>query len=101
MKALNVLKYVGYGILGLGFMFFFLWLIMLLWNALIPELFHGPELSYWQAAGLFILAKILLSGFSTGGSKHHKSKSQWKSRYHSKYSENKENREEENEIKDQ
>jgi hypothetical protein len=88
MKALKVLKYVGFGILGVGFIFLVLWLIMLLWNALIPELFNGPVLSYWQAAGLFILSKILFSGMGSGGSKHKSSfsKHSWKSKYHSKYS---------------
>jgi len=36
---------------------------MLLWNALIPELFGGPVLSYWQTAGLLILSHILLRGW--------------------------------------
>jgi hypothetical protein len=31
---------------------------MYLWNALIPELFHGPELSFWQTLGLLCLAKF-------------------------------------------
>jgi len=89
MKALKVLKYTGFGILGVGAMFFFVWLVMLLWNALIPELFNGPVLSYWQTAGIFILSKILLSGFGGGGSskkssdKHGKNK--WMSKYHEKY----------------
>lgn len=34
------------------------WVVMSLWNALIPSLFHGPTLTYWQAIGLFILAHI-------------------------------------------
>ncbi len=41
-----------YGILGA--------LVMLLWNALIPELFQGPMLNYWQAVGLLLLSHILL-----------------------------------------
>lgn len=86
MKALKVLKYIGFGILGIGAMFLFVWLIMLLWNALIPELFNGPVLSYWQAAGILILSKILLSGFGSGsGRKSDYSKSKWKSKYHDKY----------------
>jgi membrane protein implicated in regulation of membrane protease activity len=34
--------------------------VMLLWNALIPTLFNGPALSFWQAVGLLVLAHILL-----------------------------------------
>ncbi|MDR2730457.1 MAG: hypothetical protein LBB81_06105, partial [Treponema sp.] len=36
--------------------------VMLLWNALLPTLFVLPTLSYWQAAGLLILARILFGG---------------------------------------
>jgi len=86
MKALKVLKYTGFGILGIGAMFLFVWVVMLLWNALIPELFNGPVLTYWQTAGIFILSKILLSGFGPGrgkGTDH--SRSKWRSKYHEKY----------------
>ena len=36
--------------------------VMLLWNVLIPELFDGPSLSYWQAVGVLLLSHILLCG---------------------------------------
>jgi hypothetical protein len=36
--------------------------VMLLWNALVPELFGGPALTYWQAAGVLLLSHILLRG---------------------------------------
>ena len=38
-------------------------LVMLLWNALLPGLFGLPELNYWQAAGILLLARILAGGF--------------------------------------
>jgi hypothetical protein len=38
-------------------------LVMLLWNWLIPTIFvGGPVITYWQALGLMILAKILFGG---------------------------------------
>ncbi len=37
--------------------------VMLLWNALIPDLFKGPEITFWQAAGLLALSHILLRGW--------------------------------------
>jgi hypothetical protein len=43
-------------------------LAMLLWNALIPDLFHGPMLNYWQAVGLVLLSRVLV-GFR--GSRRH------------------------------
>src|SRR5437762_1461654 len=45
------------------FLFVFGLIAMSLWNALIPDLFHGPMLSYWQAIGLVILGKIFFGGF--------------------------------------
>jgi hypothetical protein len=33
--------------------------LMLLWNWLMPELFHLPIISFWQAIGLNILSSIL------------------------------------------
>jgi hypothetical protein len=37
--------------------------VMLLWNALIPQIFALPTLNYWQAAGLLLLARLLLGGW--------------------------------------
>ncbi|HEU5237867.1 MAG TPA: hypothetical protein VFU37_12035 [Pyrinomonadaceae bacterium] len=34
-------------------------IVLFLWNALIPDLFHGPVLTYLQALGLTVLAKLL------------------------------------------
>jgi hypothetical protein len=39
---------------------------MLLWNALIPVIFHLTAITFWQAAGILILSKILF-GFGKGG----------------------------------
>ncbi len=45
-------------------------IVMLLWNALIPELFSGPMLTYWQAVGLYFLTHLLfVSGTGTGTGK--------------------------------
>ena len=41
-------------------------IVMLLWNALIPNLFHGPPLTYAQALGLTVLVKLLF-GFPRFG----------------------------------
>ncbi len=84
MKTLNVLKYVGFGILGTGFIFLAVYITMSLWNWLVPSLFNGPVLNFWQTAGLFLLSKILLTGIAPGGS-HDRSKKDWRSKYHYKY----------------
>ena len=54
-----------------------------LWNALIPELFNGPIISYWQAMGLLILSHILFRG--PGGMHHGGWRSHhWKNRFEEK-----------------
>ena len=66
---------VGWVILGtiaaVGFAFLFGYVIMLLWNWLMPEIFGLTEIGYWQAVGVIILAKLLF-GFGSHG-KHSKS----------------------------
>jgi len=42
------------------------YIVMLLWNSLLPEILHTGTITFWQAMGLFILAKILF-GFGKGG----------------------------------
>lgn len=38
-------------------------LIMFLWNWLMPTLFKLSSISYWQALGLFVLSRILFGSF--------------------------------------
>jgi len=55
--------------------------VMLLWNWLIPAIFiGGPMITYWQALGLMVLAKILFGGFKPHGHPYCSSvkKDQWK-----------------------
>lgn len=40
---------------------------MSLWNWLVPGLFSGPVINFWQALGLLVLSKLLLGGFTKGG----------------------------------
>ncbi len=43
------------------------WVVMALWNWLLPELFFVKEISYVQAIGVLLLSKILFSGFRGHG----------------------------------
>jgi hypothetical protein len=83
------LKIAGCVVLGVLFVLGFGWITMTLWNWLIPSLFNGPVIGFWQALGLLILSKILFGGF--GGRGHHKcgghrGYSPWKSRMYEKFS---------------
>jgi hypothetical protein len=35
---------------------------MVLWNALLPAIFRLPQIGFWQAAGLVVLAHIFFKG---------------------------------------
>ena len=43
-------------------MFFMCFLAQLVWNAIIPEVFNGPVLTYWQTLGLMFLSTIFFKG---------------------------------------
>jgi hypothetical protein len=43
-------------------------LVMWLWNWLIPVMFNGPMINFWQALGIMLLCRILFRGF--WGMKH-------------------------------
>jgi hypothetical protein len=84
-----LLMVVGGLALAAGIAFLFGWILMLLWNWLMPEIFGVKTIGYWQAWGLFILASILFKGGLGGGrsdsgkrSKRDKDKS-WKAEYDS------------------
>ena len=42
------------------------WVVMSLWNLLIPGLFGLHPLHFWQALGLLILCRLLFGGFHRG-----------------------------------
>ena len=56
--------------------------VLHLWNALIPDLFNGPTLTFWQAAGLLALSHILFRGWGRGYYGRHRS--HWKRRFEEK-----------------
>ena len=58
---------IGGVILMAGLAFLFGFIVMLLWNWLIPEIFGLTTITYWQAWGLVILSHILFKL----GSGHH------------------------------
>jgi Ca2+/H+ antiporter, TMEM165/GDT1 family len=56
-KVIGVLVLVTAGVMVIGS------IVMVLWNAVMPAVFHLPLVDFWQALGLFCLAKLLFSGF--------------------------------------
>jgi len=41
--------------------------VMSLWNWLAPAAFGGHAINFWQAIGLFVLARLLVGGLRHGG----------------------------------
>lgn len=64
----KVLLGMAFGVLGIGFVAFFGWIVMLLWNWIVPDLFGLKQISYWKAWGLLALCTVLFKGFGTGSS---------------------------------
>ena len=59
-------KILGYIILGVCIAFLVGYIVMRLWNWLMPDLFGLPQIDYWKALGILLLSKIIF-GFGGGG----------------------------------
>lgn len=66
--ALKVLMVLGGIVLAAGLLFLFGFVVMHLWNWLMPEIFGLKTVTYWQAWGLLVLSCILLKGWGRPGS---------------------------------
>jgi hypothetical protein len=42
------------------------WIVMALWNCLLPEILGVKTVTFWQAMGILVLSKILFGGFHFG-----------------------------------
>jgi hypothetical protein len=80
IKIVKIIVCVSIAIIGFGY------LLMHLWNCLVPELFHGPVITFCQALGLLVLSKILFGGFGKmgccGGSWNNKT--HWRAKFEEK-----------------
>jgi hypothetical protein len=83
MKHKRVVKGVGIALLAVVAALAFGYIVMLLWNALIPDLFKGPVITYWQAIGLFVLSHILFRGGGHCGSRLYRDS--WLRRFEHRY----------------
>ena len=64
----KILLGIGFAVAGIGLLALCGWVVMLLWNWLVPEVFGLKQLNYWQAWGMLALCTILFKGFGSGGS---------------------------------
>lgn len=57
------------------------WLVMSLWNWLVPVLFSGPVIDFWQALGMLLLSRILLGGSGAWKRSTHRGMQRWRSHF--------------------
>lgn len=77
-KGVWVAKGIMIALLVVILVFAFVMATMHLWNWLVPDLFSGPVINFWQAAGLLALSKILFGGFGKGHCRSRNSHGPWK-----------------------
>jgi hypothetical protein len=63
-KFVRVLRFIGIGLVIATVLSF---IVMQLWNHLLPEVVGARTITFWQAFGLLILSKILFGGFRRPG----------------------------------
>ncbi len=69
-KVVTVIFWVILGAIGIALLaLIFGYVVMLLWNWLMPGIFGLGVVTFWQAVGIVVLAKLLFGGFGGGGSK--------------------------------
>lgn len=88
-KVLRIIGMVFVGVIfALLFALVFGFVVKWLWNFLMPELFGIKQITYWQAFGLVVLAKLLFGTFGSKGhgydhgSRHPGPFSKWHDRFH-------------------
>ena len=83
-KRFSAGKIAFFGILAV---LVFGWIVMSLWNAILPNVLHVSQITFLQALGILVLSKILFGGFRGrsgwgGGMRSHR----WKQKMEEKMS---------------
>jgi len=77
LHGLKFVAFVAVAVVAAGFV------VMALWNALLPDLFGLHAIGFWQAAGLLVLSRILLGGWR--GGRGHGMHGHWRARMAEKW----------------
>ncbi len=80
MKRHRALKMIGIGIIVIALFFVLGYVVMALWNWLMPSIFGLHTITYWQAYGLLILSKILFGGIRGGRGRCGDGRKDWRNR---------------------
>lgn len=66
-------------------------IVMKLWNALLPDILGVKEVTMWQSIGILVLSRILFGGWGKFGRHHSGPKSaMWRRKWHAMSDEEKE-----------
>lgn len=63
MRKYRLLRVIKFGLFGIIAVTVVSFVVMSLWNALMPGIFAVRTISFWQALGLLLLSKLLFGGF--------------------------------------
>ena len=67
-------------LLGLAIAFLVGYILMRLWNWLVPDIFGLAHINHWQAIGILVLAKIIFGFGGSGGPGKRKTKRKYANR---------------------
>jgi Ca2+/H+ antiporter, TMEM165/GDT1 family len=84
-KGFWVKKIIGFLVLGAVAVLVFGFVVMSLWNAILPGVLGVKAITFAQALGIFILSKILFGSFKGGGGGWGRKKQEWKMRMDDKW----------------
>lgn len=84
MKRFKIKKF--FMILGIAILatVVFGFVVMSLWNAILPAVLGVKAVSFWQALGILVLSKILFGGFGRGGGAFARRRHEWKNQVEQK-----------------
>ncbi|RZM30138.1 MAG: hypothetical protein EOO88_01985 [Pedobacter sp.] len=60
-------KYVFIPLMVFSVMALFTYVVMLLWNNILPDVIHVESITFWQSAGIIVLCKLLFGFGRMGG----------------------------------
>ena len=83
-KRYWVRKFLMFLLIGIGAILLFGFLVMTLWNSILPAVINVSTISFGQALGILILSKILFGGF--GGGWGGRRRQNWKQHMENKWS---------------
>lgn len=70
----KILMGIGFGILGAGFLILLIFVVMWLWNWLMPDIFGLKTINFWKSAGIMALSFILFKSWGSGKNERRKDK---------------------------